>query len=100
MRLRKGDSALGVGAWTFALVGLLLGLGALAVAGEALSRSDDANDAVALGAGTQVSLSEFAITPGEVDVASGGSLTVTNNGSVEHNLAVKGTDLHTPYLKP
>lgn len=43
-----------------------------------------------------VSLKEFEITP--VSVASGGSLHVTNDGSVAHNLAVEDTDLITKDL--
>ena len=47
-----------------------------------------------------VSLKEFAITPAAVTVASGGSLTVTNDGHVPHNLSVEGTSLRTPDIAP
>jgi uncharacterized cupredoxin-like copper-binding protein len=100
MKLGKGDPALGVGAWTFALVAVLLAMVATVVSGQALNRSDDAKEAAALTSGTQVGLTEFTITPSEVDVAAGGSLTVTNDGSVEHNLAVKQSDVRTENLPP
>jgi uncharacterized cupredoxin-like copper-binding protein len=43
-----------------------------------------------------VSMTEFAITPAQVSV--GGSLAVSNDGSVPHNLAIEGTDLITADL--
>ncbi len=100
MRLGKGDAALGVGAWAFALLAVLLAFGATVVAGQALNRSDDAKEAAALTSGVQVGLTEFAIAPGHVEVAADGSITTTNDGSVEHNLAVKGTDVRTENLAP
>jgi FtsP/CotA-like multicopper oxidase with cupredoxin domain len=50
-------------------------------------------------AGTaSVHLSEFAITPASVELASGGTLDVHNDGAVTHNLAIEGTDLMSPML--
>src|SRR5262245_65564300 len=92
----KEDRGYGIGAWTFAFVGVVIAMAALITAAQAFDRSGEAKDAAALGAGVPVSLSEFAITPGEVDVPVGGSLTVSNDGSIVHNLSVKGTDLRTP----
>jgi uncharacterized cupredoxin-like copper-binding protein len=65
----------------------------------ALIGADDDGDAGAsAGDSVQVSLTEFAITPSAVNVATGGSLQVTNDGSAAHNLAVADTDLITPDL--
>ena len=96
----KEDRGYGIGAWAFGLVAVVVAMAALVTAAQAFDRSGDAKDAAALGAGVPVSLTEFAITPGEVDVAVGGSITVTNDGSVVHNLSVKGTDLRTPDIAP
>ncbi|MFP5320564.1 MAG: multicopper oxidase domain-containing protein, partial [Acidimicrobiia bacterium] len=54
----------------------------------------------AAGAGSvAVSLTEFAIEPASITVAEGGSLEVTNDGTMVHTLAVKGhDDLVTPAL--
>lgn len=100
MRRGTEDPAFGIGSWTFALVGVLVAMAALVTASQAFSRSNDAKEAAALGAGAPVSLTEFAIAPVEVDVAAGASLTVTNDGTVEHNLAVRDTDLRTANLQP
>jgi len=68
----------------------------------ALVAADDGSGTNSTGSGTaaavEVSLKEFKITPAEVMVDVGGSLKVTNAGTVAHNLAVKGTDLKTPDL--
>lgn len=100
MQFGKRDPAIGIGAWTFAFVGVLLAMAALVVAGQAFNRSNDAKSTAALGSGVPIALTEFALGPSSVDVADGGSLTVTNDGSVAHNLAVKGTDLRTADLAP
>ncbi len=50
------------------------------------------------GAPVPVSLTEFAIAPSTISVAEGGSLSVTNDGAAEHNLAVRDEDLTTPDL--
>src|SRR5262245_1031882 len=94
------DRGYGIGAWTFAFVGVVLAMAALVVAAQAFDRSGDAKEAAALGAGVPVSMSEFALTPNEVDVDVGGSITVANDGSAVHNLSVKGTDLRTPDVAP
>jgi manganese oxidase len=99
-RRKKKDEALGAGAWAFALLSMLLAFGAVIVAGQAFSRSNDAKDAVAAATGTTVSLSEFKIDPSIIAVAEGGSLTVKNDGTVTHNLEIKGTSLKTPDIAP
>jgi FtsP/CotA-like multicopper oxidase with cupredoxin domain len=100
VRFKRNDESIGMGAWAFASLALLLGLGALIVAGQAWIRSGDAKDIASAAQGTEVSLQEFSITPSLVAVDRGGSLTVKNSGTVAHNLAVKGTTLATPELAP
>ena len=84
----------------FTLLTVILAFAALAVAGTALSNSKDAQDQASAGAGTVVTLTEFKIDPAMVDVATGGSLTVKNAGTVVHNLAIEGTDLKTADIDP
>jgi plastocyanin len=100
--LKASDrEAFGVGAWIFGLLALALALCALFVAANALSNSKDAKAVAAVGgAGTKVTLSEFKIDPAMVNASVGGTIAVTNGGTVEHDLAIKGTDLHTRNLKP
>jgi len=47
-----------------------------------------------------VTLTEFAVTPADVQVAPGGTIEVVNAGSAEHDYAIVGTDLVTPMLAP
>ena len=56
-------------AWAFALLSMLLAFGAVLVAGQAWSRSNDAKDAAAAATGTTVSFSEFKIDPSIIAVA-------------------------------
>ncbi len=100
MRFKRNDESIGMGAWVFASLALILGLGALIVAGQALTQSDDAKDIANASQGTQVTLKEFTIDPSTIAVDTGGSLTVKNAGTVTHNLAVKGTSLKTPDITP
>ena len=85
----------------FTVLTVVLAFAALVVAGQALSKSKDAEQTAALGgSGTSVSLKEFAITPDMVDAAKDSVLAVSNDGTVVHNLAIKGTDKKTADLKP
>ena len=47
-----------------------------------------------------VTLSEFTISPSTVNATTGAGIHVTNNGQVQHNLAVDGTNLATPMIDP
>jgi FtsP/CotA-like multicopper oxidase with cupredoxin domain len=98
---RKDDrKVFGLGAWVFSFFALAFGFGALAVAGNALTKSEDAQTVAAVGgSGTKVTLSEFKIDPDMVMVDQGGAIAVTNGGTVEHDLSVKGTDIKTKMLK-
>jgi manganese oxidase len=101
-RLRKQDrQVFGLGAWIFSFFAVVFGFCALAMAANALTTSEDAKSVAAVGgAGTKVTLSEFTIDPAMVMVSEGGSVAVTNTGSVAHDLSVKGTDVKTEMLKP
>jgi plastocyanin len=92
---KEDREVLGAANAVFALVAALLALGAFIFAAHA-----DSKAGAAPAAGVQVSLSEFAITPPMISVPVGGTLVVTNNGTVEHNFSIAGTDLHTKMLKP
>jgi FtsP/CotA-like multicopper oxidase with cupredoxin domain len=100
VRFKRNDESIGMGAWMFASLALILGLGALIVAGQALTQSGDAKDIANASQGTQVTLKEFTIDPSTIAVDTGGSLAVKNGGTVTHNLAVKGTSLKTPDITP
>jgi FtsP/CotA-like multicopper oxidase with cupredoxin domain len=102
MRLSTADKRVyGLGAWIFGLFAVLLAFGALWVAGSAMNKSEDAQAVAAVGgAGAKVSLSEFKIEPAMVDAKVGGTLAVSNDGTVVHNVAVKGTNLKTKDLQP
>jgi len=91
----------GLGAWVFALFAVLLAFGALWVAGSAMNKSEDAEQAAASGGtGAKASLTEFAITPGTLNVEKDGTVAVSNDGTVEHDLVLKNTDKKTKALQP
>lgn len=75
-------------ALVFAAVGLIVG------------RDGDGGSAGGTGAAATVELSEFAVSPATVQVAEGGSVTVTNTGSTPHDLTVQGTELTTGEIAP
>ncbi|HEX5615704.1 MAG TPA: multicopper oxidase domain-containing protein [Acidimicrobiia bacterium] len=81
---RTDTPAFGAAAASFSLLAMVLSFGALV----AVAQEDDGGGVIA--GGTQVALTEFAITPEMINVAEGGSLTVTNNGTAAHNLVVEG----------
>jgi plastocyanin len=95
VHFKRNDESIGMGAWAFATLALLFGFGALVVAGQAFSRSNDAKSIASAAQGTPVSLQEFKIDPATITVDAGGSLTVTNDGTIIHNLAIKSTNLKT-----
>lgn len=55
---------------------------------------------VAAAAPVTVTLSEFKITPAAISVSQGGSLNVTNGGTMAHNLSVVDQSLQTKDLNP
>jgi FtsP/CotA-like multicopper oxidase with cupredoxin domain len=92
---------MGFAAASFALFAVLFAFVAVVIAGRAFTDSKDAKEAAAVGGtATKVSLTEFAIDPGSINTAKGGTIAVTNDGTVPHNLVVKGTDEKTDDLGP
>ncbi len=91
----------GVGTVVFSIFALVFGFGALIVAGQALTKSNDAEQAAAVGgSGTSVTLDEFTLDPSSVSIPEGGSLVVRNAGTVVHNLAITDTDVKTSDIDP
>jgi manganese oxidase len=91
----------------FGLIALFVAVATflLATATAIAVATDDDSTTVAAGtpvasqaAPASVSLTEFAINPSEV--VAGGSIEVTNDGTMAHDLSVVGTDLETPMLQP
>jgi manganese oxidase len=91
---RQDRDAVGAGAAAFAVTALVIALVALVTVA---TDDDDGGSGVAAGSAT-VTLGEFSLTPESVSVPTGASLAVTNGGTVEHNLAIDGTDLKTADL--
>jgi uncharacterized cupredoxin-like copper-binding protein len=94
-RSRNRD-VFGVGTLVFSLLAMLFAFGALIVAGQAWSRSNDAKDAVAkVAAGgvvpsaTTVTLQEYTMTPHAAALKAGTvRLNVNNVGSITHELVL------------
>ena len=101
LKLRRNDrEVFGLGAWTFALLAVLLAFGAMAVAASAKTTSNDAKQVAALGgSGTKVTLAEFSIDPTAITAAVNSTITVTNDGTVDHNFAIKDTSVRTKTLR-
>lgn len=69
------------------IAAIVMALGAIVAVG-----ADDDSGGGGAAATANVSLSEFAISPGPISIAAGGQLTVTNAGAMVHNLVVEATD--------
>jgi manganese oxidase len=88
----------------FGLIALFVAIATFCLATAtaiAVARDDGAPVAAAPTAAAEaapVSLTEFAVSP--ATVGAGGSLSVTNDGAMPHDLAVKDTDLQTALLQP
>ena len=100
-RIGLNTDTMAFGAFFIAIFSMLAALVAVGMA----SRAIDEHRAVAATAGstdgsagdaTSVSLAEFSISPDPIQVAAGGTLSVTNEGAVVHNLSVAGNA--TPML--
>jgi uncharacterized cupredoxin-like copper-binding protein len=71
----------------------------LAVVAVASSKGGGSSgQGVTAAAPVAVALTEFAITPGALTVPKGGSLQVSNGGTMDHTLAVTGTSIKMPAL--
>ena len=85
------------------VLAVLLGTAGIVALGVVLA-DDDGDGEVAAGGsdggagGSSVSLSEFTIDPADLSVGAGGTMSVTNDGSVEHNFAVEDEEVRTPNL--
>jgi FtsP/CotA-like multicopper oxidase with cupredoxin domain len=88
----------GAGVLAVAIAGLALVAAVLGV-GLGMRAIDESEANVAAGGGrgpsgsVEADLSEFAIDLASAEVAPGGELLVTNNGTMVHNVAVRDTDL-------
>ena len=84
-----------------ALVGIVLSLlavvGAVVGVGLGIRAVDEADSGSSVSAGgsttATATLTDFAIAPGHLEVAAGGSIELVNQGAAVHNLAVDGADL-------
>ncbi len=85
--------------WAFAAVALFASAVAIGFGMRAIdeSKQNTAGGAPAAGA-AQVSLTEFSISPAMITASQAGGLDIVNSGSVEHNLAVQGTDVRTAMI--
>ncbi len=89
-----------------AMVGLFAVIVAVVAVGFSLRAVDRAESAQGGGGGAAapapvaVTLSEFAITPSEIVMGVGGSLTLENTGSVAHNVSISGAGLKSPDVQP
>jgi nitrite reductase (NO-forming) len=82
----------------FAVISLPIAtVGAVAVWKNGDSKS---NAAGASPSSVALRLTEFAISPKQINIAIGGSLDVTNGGTMPHDLAVKGAHMATKLLAP
>jgi FtsP/CotA-like multicopper oxidase with cupredoxin domain len=91
----KGPSsalALSFSVVLFGIVGVIALVVALVVG------TGDKNDGAATATPAAVTLTEFAISPSTINADTAGGLHVTNNGTVQHNLAIDGTSLATPMI--
>jgi manganese oxidase len=83
-----------------AAIAMVLSGGALIVASTSSGPAAPPAEAAAgeAPAAVEVTLSEFDVVPGAIEIAAGGTLNVTNAGAAEHDLQVVDTDLATPML--
>jgi uncharacterized cupredoxin-like copper-binding protein len=89
--------------WAFAAIALFASAVAIGFGMRAIDESKDnaGSGAAGVGAGAaaaQVSLSEFSISPLMISASQDGGIDIVNNGTVEHNLAVQGTDVRTAMI--
>jgi uncharacterized cupredoxin-like copper-binding protein len=85
--------------WGTGAAAIVVAVLALVIATVAVFVRDGGGDGdSAAGGDASVALSEFALTPAAVTVPAGGSLKVTNDGTMPHNLSIEGTDLKTADL--
>ena len=87
--------------WAFAAVALFASAVAIGFGMRAIDDAKSSGGPVAAGGGaTQATLKEFSITPVMITASQSGGLDVVNSGTVDHNLAVQGTDVRTAMIPP
>jgi manganese oxidase len=87
--------------WTLLVLafGIFAALASIVGIGLALRAAND-DDGAAAGEPVEADLSEFAIDMSTAEISTAGTLTVRNNGTMVHNLAVRGEDLVSEDLDP
>jgi FtsP/CotA-like multicopper oxidase with cupredoxin domain len=79
--------------WTLFVLALAALAAVAAVVAVGLSLRDDDESVAAGGESLEADLSEFAIDLSATQISTGGTVTVRNNGTMVHNIAIRGTDL-------
>ena len=86
----------------FSGMALIAGVFGVGLGFRAIDESNDGGGggaaAEAAPATASIHLSEFALTPANVEIAAGGRIDVHNDGAAPHNLAIEGSGLVTPML--
>ena len=99
-RIGLNTDTMAFGAFFIAIFAMLAALVAVGLAARSIDEHRAVGATAAAGGSaddaTSVSLAEFSISPDPIEVAVGGTLSVTNEGSVVHNLSVEGNA--TPML--
>jgi uncharacterized cupredoxin-like copper-binding protein len=82
-----------------AAIAIVIAVIATGLGFRAIDEADEGTaSAVGPPAAAAVSLTDFAIEPSALTVAQGAVLTITNDGNVQHDFTVIGTDTKTPLL--
>ena len=87
--------------WTFIVLGVAVAVLFAAVIAIGVAMSDDDGEGAAAGpAGMTITatMAEYGIELSSSEVTPNSTITVVNNGTMEHNLGVEGTDLLTPNI--
>ncbi len=93
--------ALAVLAFGVALIAIVIAVFGVGLAMRAIDEHRATPvDGVAETSAPSVTLDEFTIQPTPLEVAQGGKVTVTNEGTTVHDLAVEGEDASTPQMNP
>jgi plastocyanin len=92
---REDRQAVGTASMVFALIAMMFGLFAFAIAAQDNNKVNSAPPS-----GVQVTLTEFAIAPSSISAPVGGTLAITNSGSAVHNFYIEETDLKTADIEP
>lgn len=94
-RARERSESIAIFAAVFAAIGVLTSLFAVGLAVRAVQTADDIENPPAVAAaegsgGPELTLTEFTITPNEISVPADSVLSITNDGTVAHDVMVEG----------